>query len=109
MLYKQYKKVPNRLRLIRVQKNLKPKDVAEILGLKFTSQLSQWEAGRSIPTLISALRLAGAYGVLVEDLYLDLFHKVREEIAPKVREVYVRVERRTRTVSTAAGEVLTKE
>ena len=108
MHYTQYKKLPNRLRLFRVQKNLKPKDVAEILGLKFTSQVSQWEAGKSLPTLISAFKLAGAYGVLAEDLYLDLFHKAREEIAPKVREVYDRVNRRTTQVSTGAGEVLTK-
>ena|ERR1051326_2085566 len=108
MNYTQYKKLPNRLRLIRTEKHLKPKDVAEILGLKFTSQLSQWESGRSMPTLISALRLAGAYRVMVEDLYLPLFRKTREEIAPKAQEVYDRVHGRTASESTGANAGLTK-
>jgi len=78
------------------------------LGLKFTSQLSQWESGRSIPTVISAFKLAGAYHVMVEELYLPLFHKTREEIAPTVQEVYDRVHRRAASTSTGTREILTQ-
>lgn len=101
MHYAEYKKIPNRLRMFRLERNLRPKDVAEILGLKFTSQLSQWESGKSLPTLISAFKLAGTYHVVVEDLYRPLFNKAREEIAPKMREVYDRVERRAAQISTS--------
>ena len=94
--------------MFRIQKNLKPKDVAEILGMKFTSQLSQWETGRSMPTLISAFKLAGAYHVMIEDLYLPLFRKTREEIGPKVQEVYERVHRRAASTSTGTDDVLMK-
>ena len=107
MHYPEYKKLPNRLRVIRKEKNLKPKDVAEIMGLRFTSQLSQWESGRSMPTLISAFRLARAYGVIAEDLFIDHFHKAGEEITPKAAKVYERVRREAAQISTGSKEILT--
>ncbi|MBI1805092.1 MAG: helix-turn-helix transcriptional regulator [Ignavibacteriae bacterium] len=108
MLYAEYKKIPNKLRKCRLAKRLKPDEVAEILGLKYTSQISQWETGASLPTLVNAFKLAGLYKVFVEDLYFDLMHKTREEVTARAQEVYDRREREGRPISTAGMESVTE-
>lgn len=90
MEYKQYKKIPNKLRMCRIASGLKPEIVAEILGFKHSSKISSWETGTSIPTLVNAFKLAGLYKVYVEELFFDLMHETRKEITAKANEVYSR-------------------
>jgi|SRR5467141_2441032 len=90
MLYSQYKKIPNRLRMTRIARGLKPGVVAEIMGLKYSSKISSWETGASMPTLVNVFKLAGLYKVMVDDLFFDLMHETRKEITGKAREVYTR-------------------
>ncbi|MDO8577790.1 MAG: helix-turn-helix transcriptional regulator [Dehalococcoidales bacterium] len=102
-----YKQIPNRLRKCRIARNLKPGVVAEIMGLKYTSQISQWETGASLPTLVNAFKLAGVYKVFVEDLFFDLMHKTREEITARAQTVDEHREQEAQLISTAGSEYLT--
>jgi len=96
-----YKMLPNRLRKCRIERNLKPQAVAEIMGLKQTGMISRWENGSALPTLVNAFKLAGVYKVFVEDLFFDLMHRTREEMTSRAQEVLTGRDCRSRTISTA--------
>lgn len=74
------KRPPNNLRRYRKQAGLQQNQVAEMLGLKSTSLISRWENGFSYPDLINAFRLALAYGITVDALYLDLRESIEEDM-----------------------------
>ena len=54
--------------------------VARMLGLVSSSQISRWERGERTPTLKHALQLAALYKRLVTDLFFDLFDEEREKL-----------------------------
>ena len=86
MDYANLGKIPNLLRKYRKVKGLKEKDVARLLGLRSPSRISRWEKGACLPSLASALRLAGLYGVMVDALFSDLSDSLRKEIRTRGNE-----------------------
>lgn len=75
-----YKKIPNDLKFHRIRQELWQKDVAAKLGLKDTALLSRWENGDSLPSLVSAARLAVLYQTSLDDLFAGLLRTVKGEI-----------------------------
>lgn len=86
MEYGTYKKIPNHLRKYRKTAGFKQTDVAKILRLKNTAQISKWEKGKSLPSFINVCKLSILYRVLVDALFNDLMHKLRDAIREEERE-----------------------
>lgn len=59
------------------------RDVALILCLRNTSRISRWEKGTAIPNAINLLKLSVIYRTFPNELYFDLFVKLRHEILKK--------------------------
>jgi transcriptional regulator with XRE-family HTH domain len=71
---------PNRLWIARHRSGLGQKTVARLLGHKSTSTISEYETGRLLPSLPTAMRLAAVYGRPITELYPDLYRAIQEEI-----------------------------
>lgn len=69
----------NCLRKYRKVRGLNQKEAASILGLHNTSMISRWEHGRNLPTALNLFKLAAMYRILVDALYIDLIHEIKEE------------------------------
>lgn len=78
-----YLKNPNRLRKYRKQMGYDQKYVAHILGHKCTSQLSRWEEGLAMPSVINLLKLSIIYGRLPSDLYFDTYLELKDKLQKK--------------------------
>lgn len=87
MQYNEYKKIPNHLRKCRVESGFKQKQVAKILGMRDASQISQWENGSRLPSLVNAFRLAALYSTYVDRLFQDHLHALRSEVKARARTV----------------------
>lgn len=72
--------MPNRLRKYRRISGFSQKQVAKMLGLKNSSQISRWENGMRFPSLKNLLRLSILYWTLPEALYIDHVRELRKEI-----------------------------
>jgi DNA-binding XRE family transcriptional regulator len=70
----------NHLWIARHNVGLGQKNVARLLGHKSTSTISEYETGRLLPSLPTALRLAVVYDRPITELYPDLYRAIREEI-----------------------------
>jgi len=57
--------------------------VANILGVVSSSQVSRWERGERLPTLKHSLQLSVLYKRLVTDLFFDVFDEEREKLIKK--------------------------
>ena len=68
-----YKKILNRLRKFRKQMGYTQLEVALKLGHKCTSQISRWEEGLAMPSVINLFKLSIIYSRLPTDLYLDTY------------------------------------
>ena len=79
MEYQKYRDLPNRLLKVRKSLNLTQEQVAATLGLKNKTLISRWERGRSIPTLITAVRLSVIYQISLDTLFSGLLDFVNEE------------------------------
>ena len=88
MQYETYKDIPNLLRKYRKIKGLKQKEVANILGFKSASRISQWEKGMSIPNFVTVLKLSILYHTMVDSLFIDHLHVLRKEIREKEEQFY---------------------
>ncbi len=73
--------IPNRLRKYRKANRYTQRDVANLLGLTGTCQLSRWEQGLSIPSFENLLKLSIIYKTLTEELYYDLRQELCKEIS----------------------------
>ena len=62
----------NGLWMARQQAGLRQKSVARLLGHKSTSMISEYETGKLLPSLPTALKLAAIYNRSIGDLYPDL-------------------------------------
>ncbi len=71
----------NKLWIARKRAGLGQKTVARRLGHKTASTISEYEAGRILPGIRTALKLAAIYHTPVEELYAPLNAEVQEEIA----------------------------
>jgi transcriptional regulator with XRE-family HTH domain len=72
--------ITNCLWACRRKNGLSQKNVAIILGHKRSSQLSHYECGKTIPNLVTALKLEIIYRTPVAFLFYDLYRRLREEI-----------------------------
>lgn len=70
----------NRLWIARKKAGLGQKNAARLLGHKSVSPLSEYETGRSLPGLCTALRLSIIYGLPLSELYAPLYECLRKEI-----------------------------
>jgi DNA-binding XRE family transcriptional regulator len=70
----------NNLWISRKHVGLGQKTVARLLGHKSTSVISEYETGKLLPSLSTALKLAVVYNRPVADLYPSLYGQVREEV-----------------------------
>jgi transcriptional regulator with XRE-family HTH domain len=81
------KTIFNSLRKYRRAKGLSQKDVAEILGIKSTSQISRWERGVCLPITSNLLDLALLYRTSMDALLIDLRRLRRNELLVKEYDV----------------------
>lgn len=79
----------NALKPYRKARGLSQRDVARILGLRSSSQISRWETGATPPSLLNAMKLAVLYRALVDALFIDLRHMLQEEIYRKEEASHV--------------------
>src|SRR6266446_9388615 len=70
----------NRLWIARKKVGLGQKSVARLLGHKSTSPISEYETGRLLPNLRTALKLAAIYQTALPDLYITLQRQIEEEV-----------------------------
>ncbi len=70
----------NNLWITRKHAGLGQKTVARLLGHRSTSVISEYETGRLLPSLPSALRLAVVYNRPITELYPDLYRQIQEEV-----------------------------
>ena len=69
----------NELLVYRRRMGYSQKQVASVLGLRSTSMLSRYESGRSMPPLLTALRLEILYRIPVAFLYSETYRSLKNE------------------------------
>lgn len=65
-------KYPNKLKELRIKRNLKQKEVAALLGFKSDDRICRWEKGQALPSLYNIIKLSQLFNVKVEELYLKM-------------------------------------
>jgi len=68
----------NKLKELRLSRNLKQQDVAKLIGLTSQDRISHWEKGSSIPSLINLFRLSKLFAVSVEEMYPSVYSFIQE-------------------------------
>lgn len=71
---------PNQLVVYRRRMRFSQKQVARLLGHQDTSMVSRYERGRSVPPLVTALRLEIIYRIPVGFLFPALYNDLRTQI-----------------------------
>mgnify|MGYP005847750531 CR=1 FL=1 len=82
-----YKNFPNNLRKHRKGMNLSQRDVANVLGFKNASLISRWERGITLPSGILLFKLSALYGRQIEELFIDHYRAIKEEVLTKKEEI----------------------
>jgi len=72
---------PNQIRWFRKKRQLRIRDLLNLMSLSSPSQIAHWEKGRKAPTLENALKLSAAIGCPVEVLFFDHFQELRKEVS----------------------------
>ena len=67
---------PNKLRIYRVQVNLRQIDVAKLLKLDCADRISRWETGVAVPSIVNLFRLAIIYKVSPQDLFSETWQTI---------------------------------
>jgi transcriptional regulator with XRE-family HTH domain len=67
------------------------KDVARLLDLQDTSQISRWEKGLSFPNTINLLKLSIIYRTFPNELYFDLLVSLRHDVI-KMEKIVIKKE-----------------
>ncbi len=70
----------NNLWIARKRVGLGQKSVARLLGHTSRSVISEYEKGKLLPSLPTALRLSVVYDRSIAELYPDLYRQIQEEI-----------------------------
>ncbi|MDT8067947.1 MAG: helix-turn-helix transcriptional regulator [Terriglobia bacterium] len=70
----------NGLWIARKRAGLEQKVVARLLEQKSTSQVSEYERGRLLPNLRTALKLAVIYKTPVCELYRELYDRAKDDV-----------------------------
>ena len=67
----------NHILRMRRNRRLLQKQLALLLGHRYTAQLSKYESGRALPPLETALLIEVALGIRLQDLYPDLYQDLQ--------------------------------
>ena len=70
----------NTLWIARKKIGLGQKSVARLLGLQCSSPISEYETGRLLPNLRTALKLSIIYNTPLAELYAPLYGEVTQEV-----------------------------
>ena len=89
----QQKPKSNKLRIARIHAGYPQKWVAEALGQKSVSSVSEYEQGHTDPALRVALTLSAFYGIPVEELFQGLYAEVSRKVA-QFRQGHLSIRRR---------------
>ena len=73
-------RIPNHLWLYRQKRGYSQKEVAFLLGHKSTAHISEYERGRRMPSVKTALKLEIVFSIPLAFLYSDLYAMLKEEI-----------------------------
>jgi DNA-binding XRE family transcriptional regulator len=77
----------------RKQAGLGQKSAARLLGHRSKSVISEYETGRLLPSLPTALKLAVVYGRPVTELYPDLYRRIQEEVRTAESKTHLSIKR----------------
>ena len=78
---------PNELLIYRRRMRYSQKQVAKLLDHRDVSMLSRYEHGRSLPPLLTALKLEIIYRLPVAYLYAKLYRGLKDEIRAKEEQM----------------------
>ena len=90
----------NRLWKYRKRMDFTQSQVGEILGYHSPTDISHYEHGRKLPSLVTALKLEIAYRVPVAFLFPELYRELKEQL--RAREERLLVRRHVRHAKTPA-------
>lgn len=79
--------ITNRLWRHRTEHHLSQRDIARLLGIKNSAQVSRWENGEKIPTLTNALMLSYILKAPVEALFADRAAELQAQIDSQAANV----------------------
>jgi transcriptional regulator with XRE-family HTH domain len=71
----------NKLWIARKKAGLEQKSVARLMGYKSVSPISEYETGRLLPSLSTALRLSIIYNTPLKELYAALYAEMEQEVS----------------------------
>src|SRR5436309_1701565 len=71
----------NKLWIARKKAGLGQKTVARLMGFKSISPISEYETGRYLPSLSTALRLSIIYNTPLPELYAALYTEMEQEVS----------------------------
>ena len=72
--------LPNQIRRYRTLRSLRLRDMAEPFNYTEGTHIADWEKGRTVPSLDSALKLSAVLQCPVEILFLERFNEIRHEL-----------------------------
>jgi transcriptional regulator with XRE-family HTH domain len=87
---RRHKTFPNRLWKYRTRMGFTQRRVAEILGYHSSTDLSHYEHGRKVPSLVTALKLEVVYRVPVAFLFPDLYHELKGQLRAREERLLTR-------------------
>lgn len=87
---RQRQPLPNRLWKYRSRMGFTQRQVAEILGYHSSTDLSHYEHGRKVPSLVTALKLEVVYRVPVAFLFPELYHELKEQLRSREERLLTR-------------------
>jgi len=73
--------------------------VAEIIGYHSSTDLSHYEHGRKLPSLVTALKLEVVYRVPVAFLFPEIYHELKEQLRAREERLLRRRTRHERKTS----------
>jgi len=90
----QHQRGVNHLYPLRRNRGLLQKHVAMLIGHRATQMVSQYEHGRSLPPLETALLLEIVLGARLSEIYLDLQQELRRLVLQRAKRLPDAVRRR---------------
>jgi len=77
----------NQIRRYRLKRGFSQKEVAQLMGYKAQSPVSQWEAGTRLPDLANAFKLCAILKCMPEVLFGELHDQMRHQIFLRKRKL----------------------